>query len=145
MRKYLIVLTSILCCWLTSCSVEPQPIEIGADECHRCKMIISNKNFGCELITKKGRVYKYDAIECLIPEVIEKGAKNYSHILVTDYFQPGQFFNAVESNFLISENLPSPMGAFLSAYGSSSTMEKAQEQFDGKVYNWESIVTKFRE
>lgn len=126
-----------------SCSTGPQPIEYNADECHRCKMIISQKQFGAELITTKGRVYKYDAIECLIPEVLEKGADSYSHMLVTDYNAPGQFIDASLASYLISKEIPSPMGAYLSAY-STSEQAKATGQNKGEVHDWNSIVDNFK-
>ena len=126
-----------------SCNSNPVPIEYGADECHRCKMIISDERFGAELITTKGKVYKFDAIECLVPMFLEKGAEEFSTILVTDYFNPRQFVTATEATYLISEQLPSPMGGFLSAYSSEAEAEKALKEYQGTTYHWEEILDEY--
>lgn len=143
MRLGLNFIACVLLLQLLSCSVEPQPIEYGADECHRCKMIISQKQFGAQLVTTKGRAYKYDAIECLIPVLLEHGEDHYSHILVTDYHTPGQLIAAHEASYLISEGLPSPMGGNLSAYDSKQQAIAAADQYQGKVYDWSGIKANF--
>ncbi len=142
MRNYFILL-SILFFVGTACNIEPQAINYDEDECQRCKMIISNAQFGAELITKKGRIYKYDAIECLIPALLEKGEAHYSHMLVTDHGTPHQFTPASEAYYLISPQLPSPMGGYLSAYPSSALANKARTTYQGEVYSWNEITAKF--
>ncbi len=101
---------------LISCSTNPQTIVYNEDQCHACKMIISNSHFGTEMVTTKGKIYKFDAVECLVPELLEKGESNYAHILVTDYLTPHKLIDAKSSKYLISKKLPSPMGGFLSTY-----------------------------
>ncbi len=142
-RFFYLNLLSLLIILLYSCSAEPQPITYGEDECARCKMIISDAQFGAELVTKKGKVYKYDAIECLIPALLENGEDHYAHVLVTDYHKPKEFIPAREASFLISKDLPSPMGAFLSAYETNDVANKAMAQYQGKVYDWTSILAHF--
>ena len=130
---------------LIACSSGPQPIEYGSDSCARCKMIISQRKFGAELITTKGRIYKYDAIECLIPEFLRNGADYYSHMLVTDYNQPGKLIDATSSSYLISKSLPSPMGAFLSAHATSEKAIEVEQIYEGEVFDWNSLVSTFKE
>jgi len=55
----------MLCCLLTACSHEPDPIRYGKDACAHCKMTIMDKRFSAELITAKGKVFKFDAAECM--------------------------------------------------------------------------------
>ena len=61
-RKTLILLSLVL----SSCQVSERPIDYGADECDYCKMIIMDQRYGSELVTEKGKVYTFDAAECLI-------------------------------------------------------------------------------
>jgi copper chaperone NosL len=49
----------------------PDPIAFGKDQCHYCRMTIAEPNYGAELITEKGRVYKYDAAECMVNQLKE--------------------------------------------------------------------------
>ncbi len=60
--RYLL-LTSI---FLLSCKAEPEPLHYGKDACHACKMTLMDKKFGSELVTKKGKVYKFDDTNCML-------------------------------------------------------------------------------
>ncbi len=84
---------------LVSCKVEPQPIEFGHDACHFCTMGIADPIFAAEIVTVKGKVYKYDSIECLIRSHKEMNTEN-KFILVMDYTNPGTFINAEDATFL---------------------------------------------
>ncbi|MBI4946986.1 MAG: nitrous oxide reductase accessory protein NosL [Bacteroidetes bacterium] len=122
---------------LVSCSVEPQPIAYGKEQCAFCKMTISDSRFGCELLTKKGKVYKFDASECMINYIsknkVEEGTI-YS-LLTTDYSSPGKFINARNALFLISNSIQSPMGANLAAFAE----KKTAGAYDGNLLSWEQI------
>ena len=43
-----------------SCNTKPEPFAIGKDNCSFCKMGIIDPRFGGEMITKKGKIYKFD-------------------------------------------------------------------------------------
>ena len=136
--KNVFLLFVILCS--ISCNIEPKPIEYGQDQCSACKMIISDQRFGAELVTTKGKVYKYDAIECLVPEVIKNGTEHYSHILVTDFYTPGILIDVKESSFLISTAVPSPMGGNLSAYSAPHFAISNKGESLGDIYDWDELL-----
>ena len=48
-----------------SCNSGPQPIKLGQDACSFCKMSIADNHFGAEIMTKKGKVYKFDDMHCI--------------------------------------------------------------------------------
>jgi len=48
-----------------SCSTKPQPIQYGKDVCDHCKMTIVDQKFGGEIVTKKGKAYKFDDLICM--------------------------------------------------------------------------------
>ncbi len=56
----------ILLLIVTNCSVSPKAIDYGNDGCHFCKMTIVDKLHAAEVVTNKGKVYKFDATECMI-------------------------------------------------------------------------------
>ena len=56
---------------LNSCSVEPKKINYGQDHCHYCDMTVVDKTHASEYVTKKGRAYTFDAIECLVNDLKE--------------------------------------------------------------------------
>ena len=128
----------------TSCSIDPEPLNYGKDQCDHCRMTIMDSKFGAEIITKKGKIYKFDAAECMIRFVKEGkiGEGEVSKYLVIDASKPAQFIDAKDAVYLISENFPSPMGADLSAYGTRNNAENFQMQYSGEIKDWDGVLTK---
>ena len=65
MKKTYILFT-FLSLVILSCGISPLPIDYNHDECAYCKMKIADARFGAELVTSKGKVFKFDSAECLI-------------------------------------------------------------------------------
>jgi copper chaperone NosL len=129
---------------LMSCGLDPEPINYGKDLCAHCNMKIMDKRHGAELVTSKGKIYKFDSGECLIDFIAHNSIseENIGHTLVTGYDNPGQLINAVDAAFLISKNLPSPMGAFLTAFSKKEEAQKKQQETGGVIYDWNSVRPK---
>ena len=138
MKQLFLVLAIILI--VTGCTVSPSKIEFGKDVCSFCDMTIVDKTHAAEVVTKKGKAYKYDAIECLINDIKEKEESSFAFLLVTDFASPEKLVNATEVNYLISEEIKSPMGANLSAFANKENAIP----FKGKLFNWEEIKQKIR-
>lgn len=125
---------------LVSCNVSPQPIEYGQDACHYCDMTIVDRQFASQLVTTKGKAYKYDAIECMVHSLQDELKDvEIALYLVIDFNEPGTFVDATEASFLVSENIQSPMGENLAAFINEDAAKKALENFSGKMYSWEEI------
>ncbi|MCB9263328.1 MAG: nitrous oxide reductase accessory protein NosL [Flavobacteriales bacterium] len=125
---------------LSSCSTNPKEIDYGKAACSYCKMNIVDNRHAAEIVTKKGKVFMYDAIECMVHDKDNNVADNNAHTLVMDYNNPNHFVNALEASYLISENLPSPMNANLSAFSSQELAQKAQSEFAGTIYSWNELA-----
>jgi len=134
-----IIMTLIL---LSGCSVKQRPIEYGTDECAYCKMIIMDHRFGSELVTSKGKVFVFDAAECLADflHYDTAVAMDAELLLVTPYTHPDMLIHAEAASFLVSGNMPSPMGAYLNAFQDEATARSFQEEKGGKVYTWDEIA-----
>lgn len=130
---------------ISSCKPKPQAIEYGVDACHFCKMTIVDKVHAAEVVTNKGKVYKFDAAECMIRFMDEFDTSEIELYLTNIYTEPEVLIDATKATFLISENVPSPMGAFLSAFRSKTDAERIQTEKGGKLYTWESILDKFKQ
>jgi len=143
--KRLNIITIVLCCLLTACSHEPDPIRYGKDACAHCKMTIMDKRFSAELITAKGKVFKFDAAECMAGFLKENPAiagDAKSVFLVNDFSKPGQFTDARKSFFLRDSSLSSPMGGNLAAFLSRSAAEAAKKDRSAQVYDWTMLLSK---
>ena len=135
----------VLCCLLTACSHEPEPIRYGKDACTHCKMTIMDKRFATELITGKGKVFKFDAAECMTGFLKENpaiAADAKSVFLVNDFTNPGQFTDARKSFFLRDSSLSSPMGGNLAAFQSRPAAEAAKKDKSAEVYDWSLLLSK---
>ena len=129
---------------MASCAAEPQPIYYGEENCHSCQMTIVDQRYGAEVLTKKGKVYKFDAIECMLHfaeegSVPESDVKSY---LVTGFDQPGTLIDASGSVLVQSPALPSPMGMNLTAFSSRKAMEEINVE-EKEVYSWEALKTAY--
>lgn len=129
---------------LASCSVEKSPIVYGKDACHYCKMNIVDKQHAAEIVTQKGKPYKYDAIECMMRVIAEKEENSIALFLITDYFSPGELVDATKATYLISENLPSPMGANLTGFQSKPKAEEVHRENGGTLYTWNELKQVFK-
>ncbi len=123
-----------------SCRNNPEPIDYGHDECAHCKMAISDRKFGGELITKKGKIYKFDSIECLAAYYKDIQTADVQSLWTIDFSEPGTWIKADQAAYLHSKNLPSPMGMFLSSYGTREKAETMRAQMEGNVMNWQEVM-----
>jgi copper chaperone NosL len=130
---------------LVSCNVSPQAIDYGSDGCHFCKMTIVDKVHAAEIVTKKGKVYKFDATECMINFMNDFDASEIELYLSNNYTEPEQLIDAKKATFLISKNIPSPMGAYLSAFKNKADAEKMQSEKGGDLYSWEELLVHFKD
>lgn len=137
MKKLSVLLLFVLT--LGSCSMEKQPIVYGEDNCDFCKMTIVDQIHGAEIVTDKGKVYKFDALECMLNFESEMSKEKVGQFYTNHFLSPGKLIRAESASFLISENIPSPMGEFITAFPSQEEAEKVQAEKDGEVYNWEGI------
>jgi copper chaperone NosL len=129
---------------LFSCSVQPQPIAYGYDYCDYCRMTIVDQQHAAELVTVKGKAHKYDAIECMMRDLKKWEPHEVALYLITDYARPGELTDAATATYLISENLPSPMGANLTGFLNAGVAGQVQKEKTGQVLNWAELQEKFK-
>lgn len=125
-----------------SCKVEPQAIEYGKDQCSHCKMNIVDKTHSAQYVTKKGKQFKFDAIECLVNAIQDIDENDIAIMLVANYLNPGEMIDAKTAAYLISKEIKSPMGANLSAVLTKEEAVKLQQKYTGEIYSWEALKEK---
>lgn len=124
----------------TSCSNGPKPINYGSDGCAFCQMTIVDNQHAAQLVTEKGRNYNYDAIECMVNDLNKWKRPPVKTHLVADYANPGNMTNALSASYLISEEIPSPMGAFLSAFSNEAKRDETHQSLGGDRLNWDQLA-----
>jgi copper chaperone NosL len=126
---------------LVSCSTKPEPFVLGKDACADCRMTIMDPKFGGEIITQKGRIYKFDDAHCLA-SFIKAGHVKESEIKKTvfiDYEHPSDFLDASGLFFLVSPELKSPMNSHAAAYSSRTAAEQKAAAVGGNIVDWNTL------
>jgi copper chaperone NosL len=134
-----LALTSLLLVVLfSSCSSQPEPFRYGQDLCHTCKMGIIDPKFGGELITTKGKLYKFDDLNCMAL-FIRSGKVPQNQIekmVVINYEKEQDFIEVQKSYFLLSPAIKSPMGGNTAAFASQEAAQKLNNEVNGKIIRW---------
>lgn len=134
-------LLAMFCLSLGCARPGPAPIQYGIDQCDYCKMTIADQNFGSELVTAKGKVYKYDSIECLAAadRRMDKAAGTVHSRWVTNFSHPGAFLELPKAIIVATERQKSPMGVGLVAVASQSEADALIQSVGGSVLDWPRV------
>jgi len=141
LKHYLLLIILLI---IFSCNISPKPIVYGSDGCSFCKMTIVDKVHAAEIVTIKGKVYKFDATECMVNFRKEFDINQIELYLSNNYTEPESLIDATKATFIISKNIPSPMGAFLSAFKNKTDAEKTQAEKGGDLYTWPELLAKYK-
>ncbi|MBC8051783.1 MAG: nitrous oxide reductase accessory protein NosL [Sphingobacteriaceae bacterium] len=142
MRNILFGLMMAICGMMISCDVEPEPINFGTDVCTHCKMAIMDNKFGAEIVSVKGKIFKFDATECMVDFIKEKPDLNVevSKLLTINIASPGTLINAREAIFLKDKAFRSPMGANLASFHHRQLAENNRQNADAKIFTWNELI-----
>ncbi len=118
---------------MSSCASGPQPIKPGVEACDYCKMTISQLNFGGEIITKKGKIYKFDDLHCLAAFRKESIDSNtIKSVYFLNFDEPHNLIDADHAFLLKSTGLHSPMGGNTAAFESKEKLNLIQQKVNGE-------------
>jgi copper chaperone NosL len=131
---------------MMSCSVEPEPLQYGKDACYVCKMTLMDNKFGAEVVSTKGKVFKFDDTNCFInflnTGVLTDG--DIAHCLITDFASPGILIDAKTAFYAKSENIKSPMASNVAAFQNKTNLESQNDSWKGIELSWGELVTQFK-
>lgn len=141
--RYFVVMSVL---FLASCTVEPEPLQYGQDACHTCKMTLMDRKFGAELVTTKGKVYKFDDVNCMLTfyHSGELEHRDFAYKLVTDFSQPAKLIEAADAFYLKSPAIKSPMASQIAAFQEKASMDEVKKEAKGIYLVWGELVTQFK-
>jgi copper chaperone NosL len=126
---------------LSSCRNGPQPIKLNEDNCQSCRMSISDARFGAEVVSRKGKVWKFDDTHCLLEFL--KGSELKKEDIRQVYFVRfdgnHELLPAKNAFLLQSEALHSPMAGNIAAFSGKQDLELASKEVGGKEITWQEI------
>ncbi len=128
---------------MAACRPEPRPLRYRVDDCDHCRMTLMDERYGGQLLTRTGKAYVFDSVECLA--AYEQGGSVPSDavhsLYVTDYGEPGALVPVDSALFLQSTQLLSPMGANVTAFRRMQDASGAQNVFGGDLLTWPQVRT----
>ncbi len=104
-------------------------------------MTIMDPKFGGEIVTKKGKVYKFDDAHC-IASFMQSGAVKEADIAQTifsDYENEGVFLKSPSLFFVVSPGLKSPMNSNAAAFSTQEAAAKKAVDVSGKTMDWQTL------
>jgi len=136
----------LTCVAFAGCKTEKEPIQYGKDACAHCKMLTMDPRFGAEIITEKGKIFKFDDINCLISFVndpLNKSA-NVAETFVIDYSQPQTLIPAKDAFYVYSDLIKSPMASGVAAFATTESRYEQQQNWQGTELTWTELNSKFK-
>ena len=129
------------------CGISPEPINYGKDECEHCRMLIIDDRYGAEVLTDKGKVYKFDSIECLIGYTLTKNilGNAQTSFLVNDFSQPEKLIDAKTAFYVHNDNFRSPMSLNISAFEKESAAKKFISENGGSNLAWIDVIERVKQ
>lgn len=138
----ILVLGSISLFSFSACDVQPRPINFGKDYCSFCKMTLTDKRFGAEAVTKKGKIFVFDDLHC-IAEWVKADKAKYDDVamwLTVDFTQNGKLIDATKAMYLESPQLKSPMGSNTASFEHQADFDKEKIATNGEPTSWSKIM-----
>lgn len=137
----IITTLSLVFVWLfiASCgNVKPEPIALNKDNCDGCKMTIADPRFACEMVTKKGRVYKFDDIACLKSYLKNEDESKIKQTLIADFANDHQLKNIHDCYYVEFESINSPMQGNIIAFANKDSAENYAALHNTKAIDWKT-------
>ncbi len=120
----------------------PQPIQFGKDGCQFCKMTIMDPKFGAELITSKGKVFKFDDVNCLVQymDEIKESDRSDSRLYVIDFHTQNALIDANSARYIKTAEVKSPMASGIAAFSNEIIHNEYLEKWQGDNLLWTDLV-----
>jgi copper chaperone NosL len=136
----------LLAAFTYGCTVEPEPLVYGTDVCYTCKMTLMDEKFGAEIVTKKGKVFKFDDVNCMLgfyhADFDEQG--KIAHLLVVNFAKPTTLIDATNSWYLKSELIRSPMASGIAAFATEEEYSRYKKEWKAILMSWGETNTQFK-
>jgi len=117
-------------------------IKLNVDNCDFCKMSIADGKYGAEVITEKGRTYKFDDIMCMMNYCRENSNTKISSYYVHDFTQDNILIPAPTAHFISGGTIKSPMRGGVIAFSSEKDAKEFGTKLNAEFITWDAILKK---
>ena len=104
-------------------------------------MTIMDPKFGAEIITKKGRIFKFDDAHCIAQYLKSNKIKaaDIAQTVFVDYENNKNFLDVKSLFLVVSPQLKSPMNSNAAAFSNKPDADKMASQTRGQVMDWTQL------
>jgi len=136
------LLAMVLC----ACNTGPELIKFGSDDCNFCKMTIIDEKFGAEVITAKGKIHKFDDLNCLVSFLKARTTEENesSKIFVIDFLNKNKFIPVSEAVYYTGEEVHSPMNGNTAAFATKVDALDFEKGKSGGLTTWNDLYNNLR-
>lgn len=140
-KKVIVAVLPFFIIALSACEpTKPEPIKLNSDNCDNCGMTISNPKFAAELLTQKGRIYKFDDISCMINYKNDNKDKTAgSGFYISNFLGDNHLIPAETAIYIKGEKIQSPMGGNVAAFDNLDNANTYSLQFSAEITNWKTL------
>ncbi|MBA4259252.1 MAG: hypothetical protein C0446_08810 [Chitinophaga sp.] len=125
---------------LGSCSnAKPEALVVNKDQCEFCKMTVADIRFGAEAISSKGRIYKFDDLNCMIAFNKSNEKIKMNQLYVNDYQANNQLIDATTAYYFVHETVKSPMGSNTAAFSNKEIAMNKAKEVSAEVISWNQL------
>lgn len=126
---------------LVGCAPDgPVPISLNSDACEHCKMSIANGQFAGEIITQKGRVYKFDDLFCIRDYMETHPNLEIKSTYIHNFLGNNELIPAESAYYVKSADFRSPMNGNIAAFKSMEVAKEYQLKMNGELIEWSSLI-----
>ena len=128
--------------FLSCAKIEAVPIKLNVDSCDFCKMNIADGKYGAELITQKGRVYKFDDIMCMMNYCKDNGSVKIESYYVLNFTQDNVLIPAETAFYLSGGDIHTPMRGNIIAFSKENDAKLVAPKLKAEFISWKAILEK---
>jgi copper chaperone NosL len=105
-------------------------------------MTIVEPHFGGQVVTKKGRTYKFDDAHCLLNFLKKEKVKgeDIAQTVLVDFDNDQQFLDVKSAHFVKSPQLKSPMNGNAAAFATREKAVAKGKETSGEVKTWQDLL-----
>ena len=110
-------------------------------------MTLTDKRFGAEIITDKGKVLKFDDLNCLVAYLDggEIPQADVAQIVAVDFKKSASFVDVQKAFFLQNDAIKSPMRGDIAAFSDPAELAKVKAEVGGgQEMNWGAVRKSFQ-
>ncbi|MBT3728330.1 MAG: hypothetical protein HOL62_03345 [Candidatus Marinimicrobia bacterium] len=129
---------------VVGCNNNIRPVHYGQDICSQCNMHIIDQQHAAKIVNQYQKTFMFDSIECMMNYLKDKNANSYSKFLVNAFGYPSEFWDATQCTYIIYDQIPSPMGDYLTALKNINELSQFNINDIEQVLSWEELKNVYK-